>query len=324
MRAVVTCLLFVSGVALAQPPSDTLNVLGRDEAHVAGLSGANGVSDTAGRVAVYVPAGTLSGDELRALAESLDRGFTGLIAFTHSPRSWQRVPSKVSFYFHPEMLISHADPERDRLFIAFPRLQSGEAPLLHEAVHVLLSPTAEFMASHPSPFDENVESSVWLSEGLASYVGQSVAAETGVEEGDPLGWGMLAEVDAKCAAVSSTPLGAEILPYIGAPGMPAGLMTRSRRLEVAPTVLRLRHVVREVRRRRGRHRGSRRRDGRARVRGCDRQGGGHEHRRVARRVAERDRSGLSRRGAPASTIWPRSKSCAAVPCRRDAGARRAR
>jgi hypothetical protein len=137
---------------------------------------------------VYVPAGALSGEELTALAEKLNRGFTGLVAFTHSPRGWQRVPSNVSYYLHAEMLISHADPERDRLFIAFPRLQNGEAPLLHEAVHVLLSPSAEHLRAHPELLDETTEWSDWLNEGIASYVGESVAAETGIVEGDPLGW----------------------------------------------------------------------------------------------------------------------------------------
>jgi hypothetical protein len=198
------------------------------------LSGANGASATAGRVTVYVPADTLSGDERQALAETLNRGFAGLVAFTHSPRSWQRVPSKVSYYFHAEMLISHADPEHDRLFIALPRLQNGKAPVLHEAVHVLLFPNAEHLRAHPEFLAETTEWSEWLNEGIASYVGQTVAAETGIVEGDPLGWGTLAEVDEKCAAAFSTPVGAEIVPFIGAPGAPAALLSRSRRLEVAP------------------------------------------------------------------------------------------
>ena len=234
MRTAVTCLLFLSGAALAQQPADTFDPRSRDEGHVAALSGTDGASATTGRITVYVPANTLSGEEVVALAETLNRGFTGLVAFTHSPRRWQRVPSTVTYYFHREMLISHADPEHDRLFVAFPRLQNGQAPLLHEAVHVLLSPNTEYLRAHPEYLDENSAYSEWLSEGLASYVGESVAKETGITEGDPLGWGTLAEVDAKCAAVSSTPLGAEILPFIGAPGAPAALLSRSRRLEVAP------------------------------------------------------------------------------------------
>ena len=235
MRAAVTCLLFLSGVSLAQAPADTFDPRSRDEVHVATLSGALGASGPGGRTTVYVPAGRLSDQELLALAATLNRGFTGLIAFTHSPRSWQRAPSKITYYFHAGTLISHADAERERVFIAFPRLQNGRAPLLHEAVHVLLWPEAEYLRAHPEYLDETTAFSEWLSEGLASYVAQSVAKETGITEGDPLGWGTPEEVDAKCAAASSTPRGGEVLPFIGAPGAPVSLMSRTLRGEVAPT-----------------------------------------------------------------------------------------
>ena len=235
MRTGGTCLLLLSGVALAQPAADTFDPRSHDEEHVAALSGANGASASAGRVTVYVPAGRLTDGELMALAETLNRGFTGLIALTHSPRTWQRPPSKVTYYFHPETPISHADPARERVFIAFPRLQNGRAPLLHEAAHVLLWPNAEHLRAHPEYLDEATAFSEWLSEGLASYVALSVAKEAGIAEGDPLGWSMLEGVDAKCAAASSTRRGAETLPFIGAPGAPAALMSRSLRTEVAPS-----------------------------------------------------------------------------------------
>jgi hypothetical protein len=233
MRAGLACFLVVGGAALAQAPADTINVSGPDEGYVATLSGPAGASATVGRVTVYVPAGAMSSAELEELAETLSRGFEGLVEFTHSPRSWQRVPSNVSYYFHAEMTISHADPDKDRLFIAFPRLSNGQAPMLHEAVHVLLHPSAEYIAANPWYLDDTV-GSLWIFEGLANYVGGSVAAKTGIAEGDPIGWGTLDEVDAKCAAVSSTPLAAEILPFIGAPGWPAAILSRSRRLEIAP------------------------------------------------------------------------------------------
>jgi hypothetical protein len=227
-------LLVVGGSALAQPPEGNIDVSGRDEGYVATLSGAGGASATSGRIGVYVPAGAMSTAELQELADSLSRGFDALVELTHSPRSWQRLPSRVSYYFHAEMWISHADQENDRVFIAFPRLQSGVAPLLHEAAHVLLYANAEYVAAHPELFDESGDAlSIWLIEGLASYAGESAAKLTGVHEGDPLGSGTLDEVDAKCAAAASTPVGAEVLPYVGAPGSPEALLSRARRLEVA-------------------------------------------------------------------------------------------
>lgn len=233
MRAGLAYLFVVGGSALAQPPADTIDPRSPDEGYVAALSGPGGASATAGRVIVYVPAGAMSGADLRELAESLSRGFEGLVEFTHSPRGWQHVPSSVSYYFHAEMTISHADPDKDRLFIAFPRLLNGQAPLLHEAVHLLQFPSTEYIAANPWIDDDHV-GSLWLFEGLANYVGSSVAAKTGIAEGDPIGWGTLEEADAKCSAAASTPLAAEILPFVGAPGAPAAILSRARRLEVAP------------------------------------------------------------------------------------------
>lgn len=232
MKTGCAVLVLVAGSAFAQPP-DAIDFGARDEQLVASLAGGAGLGATAGRVAVYVPADSMTPAEAQALAESLSRGVEGLIALTRSPRPWQRVPPRISYYFHAEPFISHSDAANDRLFIAFPRLQNGQAPVLHEAVHVLLHPNAEYGAAHPEALDENA-GSAWLIEGLATYVGFSVAAETKIAEGNPLGSGGLAEMDATCAAALPTHVGAEVLPYIGAPGEPAALSSRSRRAEVAP------------------------------------------------------------------------------------------
>jgi hypothetical protein len=229
MAVLLAVPLLVSG-----QPSDRLDPEARNVALVASIAGEKGASATVGRITVHVPAGAMTTAEVQALAASLNRAFDGLIAFTHSPRPWQRVPATVDYYFHPELFISHSDEKNDRLFIAFPRLKSGDAPLLHEATHVLLFPNPEYLASHPGLLDENGEGSTWLLEGIASYVAFSVAARTGVTEGDPLNAGPPSEMDARCAKGLVSPVGAEIAPFIGAPGEPAALMSRARRLEVAP------------------------------------------------------------------------------------------
>ena len=225
--------LALPAVASGQPP-DRLDPRARNAALVASVSGDKGASATVGRITVHVPAGAMAAADIRNLAESLNRGFDGLIAFTHSPRTWQRVPDTVDYYFHPEMFISHGDAENNRLFIAFPRLQSGDAPLLHEATHVLLYPKPAFITSHPELLDERREGSTWLFEGLASYVALAVADQTGLTEGDPLNTGPPSEMDARCAKGLASPVGAEIAPFIGSPGEPASLTSRARRLEVAP------------------------------------------------------------------------------------------
>ncbi len=219
----------------AQPLGDGFDPRARDAAFVDALSGEKGVSATAGRVTVYVPAGAMSSAELHALAADLNRGFDALVAFTHSPRPWQRVPAKLTYYFHEEMFISHADPPNDRLFVAFPRLKNGQAPVLHEATHVLLFPSRAYISGHPEIFNaSSSEGSAWLGEGLAAFVGLSAAKRANVSEGDPIGGGNLDTVDSLCAKALRTPVGAELLPFIGAEGEPAALRSRERRLEVAP------------------------------------------------------------------------------------------
>ena len=237
MRTGFACLLLAWGVtpaALAQPAGDAIDVSTRDAEHVASLSGEKGASATAGRVTVYVPAGAMSSAEIQALAERLNRGFDALVALTRSPRPWQRVPATVTYYFHTELFISHADPQNDRLFIAFPRLQNGQAPVLHEAAHVLLFPSPSYIAVHPELFEANGEGSTWLGEGIASYVAFSAAKQASVTEGDPFGRDDLGTVDSNCAKALPTPVGAEVLPFIGAEGEPAALLSHARRLEVAP------------------------------------------------------------------------------------------
>jgi hypothetical protein len=120
------------------------------------------------------------------------------------------------------------------VFIAFPRLQAGGAPVLHETTHVVIYPTAAFIAAMPAVLDESANGPMWLSEGIATYVGKSVAAETGLPEGDPLDTGSLEELDARCGAALGSPVGAEIAPFIGGVGGPEALNSRQRRLQVAP------------------------------------------------------------------------------------------
>jgi len=238
MKAIVLATaLAISSLARAQdtqPPADAFDFRARETEHVAALAGDKGAHASAGRITVHVPAGAMSNEELAGLAERLNRGFDGLVSFTHSPRAWQRVPEKVDYYFHADLFISHADPLAGRVFIAFPRLENGQAPVLHEATHVLLFPSREYGAAHPEIFDPSIKGSTWLGEGLPSYVGFSVARQTGIVEGDPLSGSTLDDVDAICAQSLASPVGAEIEPYIGAPGEPAALSSRARRLEVAP------------------------------------------------------------------------------------------
>jgi hypothetical protein len=132
------------------------------------------------------------------------------------------------------MFVSYTQPLVGRVFISFPRLGRGDAPTLHETVHAVLAPSSEYVSAHPEIIDDAAPAPSWLFEGLAHYVGSSVAVELGVRDGDPLKLGTLEEIDANCAKALATPAGEEIEPFIGVPGEPEGLVSRARRLALAP------------------------------------------------------------------------------------------
>jgi len=222
-------LLLVCLAARAQPPSDTRSAAALDRERVAYLT-ANGVRAATSRAVVWVPPDTLSHDEAQALAQTLAGGVEAIDEFLHAPRPWQRPPGAVEYFFHPAMFISHANAVEGRVFISFPRIADGTAAFLHEATHALLFPSQSFLAT----YEGEEEEVPWLVEGLPTYVAKAVAEQTGFAEGNPFPIGSIEEIDATCARSLATPVGAEIAPFIGALGTPAGLSSRERRSEVAP------------------------------------------------------------------------------------------
>ncbi len=182
------------------------------------------------RAVVWVPRDTLSRDEAQALAERLAGGVEAIDEFLHAPRPWQRPPGAIEYYFHPAMFISHANAVESRVFISFPRIADGTAAFLHETTHALLFPSPSFLAT----YEGEEEEIAWLVEGLPTYVAKAVAEQTGFAEGNPFPIGSIDEIDCDLRASLATPVGAEIAPFIGALGTPAGLNSRERRSEVAP------------------------------------------------------------------------------------------
>jgi len=225
-------LFSIAGVAWAQAPSDRIDLAAGESAMIASLTG-DGEATTVGRAVVHLPRGAMSADDARALATRLNRGIDAIEAFTRSPRAWQRNPARIDYYFPPSEFVSYAKPVFAQAFIALSRLQRGEAPLLHETAHVLLSPSADFIVAHRGRFDGDDERA-WLIEGIATYVAMSVSKAASIAEGDPLGVGSVDQLDARCATALATPVAAEVLPYIGVAGAPAALESVARRAEVGP------------------------------------------------------------------------------------------
>ena len=220
-------------LAQAAAPSDRIDVADRETEMVTLLTN-EGDKFGSGRVVVHLPRGALPKREAEALAERLNKGLDALEAFTGSPHLWQRQPDRIDYFFHHDLSVSYARSEPNRVFVALERVREGGAPLLHETTHVILYPTASFIAATPALLDEQHEAPVWLSEGIATYVGKSVAVKLGVAEGDPMNVGSLEQLDARCAAALAAPAGAEFASYIGGVGAPAALGSRERRAQVGP------------------------------------------------------------------------------------------
>jgi len=154
------------------------------------------------------------------------------------PYPWQRIARRpVEFYLSPGRFVSHASG-KGAVFVSLTRVRQGTAPLLHEAAHELLAPTALFFPYEHA--DSVVAESVavrfphWLSEGLADYLAQSTAAATGFREGDVFEIGGLAAVDHACVTrLAASPRRAEILAKVGGQGFLEALFT-TERAGVAP------------------------------------------------------------------------------------------
>jgi hypothetical protein len=226
-------LLWIAGAAWGQAPSDRIDFGAGEKEMIASLTN-DGVATTVGRAVVHLPGDAMSSDEARALATRLNQSIEALDVFTRSPRAWQRNPARIDYYFHPSRFVSYAKPVSAQVFVALPRLQRGGAPLLHETAHVLLSPSAQFIAAHGGRFDAEDDERTWLIEGIATYVGMSVAKTANIPEGDPLNVGSIDQFDGRCATALATPVAAEVLPFIGMTGAPDALGSVQRRAEVGP------------------------------------------------------------------------------------------
>jgi hypothetical protein len=224
---VLLSLSTILGLAAQQP--QLLNWAADDGKRVAELE-ARGIRTEGTHAIVWTPADLMSEPERKALVDRLDRGVRALreLIGTHD---WQVVrDQKINYYISADQFISHASG-RAAVFVPVARVQDGRAPFLHEAGHELLARAApRGLAADGRP-----RISLWLSEGLADYVGQTAAARAGIAEGDVFSVGGLQGVDRTCATrLDAAPSADEIVQFMGAPSGPPALFTTDRQ-KVAPT-----------------------------------------------------------------------------------------
>jgi len=190
----------------AQPPQTQLSSPAADAKLIDALR-KKGVRLETGQITAWFSPKAMPREDMNVLVDRLGKGVAALEAFLHTPRRWQESrPRRVEYFFDDgPFFIPHATVS-GQVLIPMTRLREGQAPILHETTHALLSPP------------QGRRPLAWLTEGLAAYVAKSVAAQTGIEEGDRFELGDVPELDSKCAAGLSSDPGPKILPFIGAPG----------------------------------------------------------------------------------------------------------
>jgi hypothetical protein len=222
-----------SQTASAQP----LNWSADDSSRIAWLE-MHGRSLRGRYVTVWAPNDSLSKLAQRALVDTLDVGVGALRSLMKAPLAWQRMQNRpIVFYFSPGRFVAHASG-RDAVFIPISRVQSRQAPFLHEASHELLAPEPPFFwwehADSIVASRVRDETPLWLFEGVPDILAQTVAAQHALHEGDVFSIGGLGKVDSTCAArVRASPRGGEVLAAIGRRGRLEALFT-TERAAVAP------------------------------------------------------------------------------------------
>ena len=237
-RSLLAALLSVVAVAglWAQQPVP-IDWSADDSARIAFIT-AHGRAYRGEGIVLWAPTDSLDAQWLPAFTDSLAHAVTSLRALIGGPYPWQRIGGRpVEFYLSPGRFVSHASG-RGAVFLSLNSVHQGYSPFLHEASHELLAAPFPFF---PYEYADSVEAArvaagfpLWLSEGLADVLAQSVAESTGFREGDVFNVGGLARSDSVCAArLNASPHGQEIVAKVGRPGRLMALFTTDR-AQVAP------------------------------------------------------------------------------------------
>jgi hypothetical protein len=190
----------------AQQASNQLSSPADDAARVRRLT-KSGTKVESERVTAWFSKGAMSASEMQDVLRRLDVTVTTIEAFVHVPRPWQEARKRRVEYFFEEgpFFVPHATINR-QVLMPIVRLRDGQAPILHETTHALLTPP------------QGHRPLAWLTEGVATYVAKAISQEKQIPEGDRFELGEIDQIDGKCAAGLSSTEGARVLPFIGAPG----------------------------------------------------------------------------------------------------------
>ncbi|MEZ5283960.1 MAG: hypothetical protein R2712_03950 [Vicinamibacterales bacterium] len=214
-------LSLLPALAASQPAPQALNWSADDGARIERLS-REGTRLDGAHVVIWFPPSLPRADG-DALLARLDPGVEALRAKV-GRHEWQSVREpRITYYLSDDQFVSHASG-RGAVFVPMARVLDGRAPFLHEATHELLAARTPAGPGAPPP----ARRPLWLTEGLPDFIAQTVAAESGIREGDVFATGGLAGVDGVCATRAATADGAVMAAAVGTLERPAALFTTDR------------------------------------------------------------------------------------------------
>jgi hypothetical protein len=183
-------------------------------------------------VVAWFPADALSATQRATIVAQLDRGIGAAKRYIGRPDWSYRGDRHVYFYFPDARFVSHA-PGGNTAFIPLWRIRDGEAPWIHEAMHLLLAtPGGDWLAVPDSIADRRTP--LWLSEGLAESLAMDVAAQVGLPLASPPFNVRASDLDSVCGEQLQAGRAASVLATIGARGRPAELFGPDRPMFALP------------------------------------------------------------------------------------------
>jgi len=225
----MAAIVFASGCALPPLPIGPVGAAtatgfrNPDDSVLAAALEATGMRAVRGRLTLLAPADSLTGPELNALADTLERGYQALRELLRPARAWHRYDTpdiRIYLGHRPSGALTDA---RSRIFFPLGWVRDSRTTLLHEMAHVFLMPrrAMAFEVSDAVTVSRLLRSrAFWFDEGMSEFAAQRVARQVGFPTEDPWGTNYATGLDDACARWAATPGSVDALASVGEPGPP--------------------------------------------------------------------------------------------------------
>lgn len=174
---------------------------------------ASGIKVERPRAVVWLSTQDMSSSERERLADDISNGIDEVERLLRLFFG----PARLEYFVTREFdVTSHYYPgPPPRVFLALSRIKSGEAPYLHEAVHHLVFRHAK---------SRTLSVHIWLLEGFPNFVQGEITERAGRgHEGRMIVGNQ--RVDAEARKIIATPVGRDLVSFVGRTGAPPDLET---------------------------------------------------------------------------------------------------